>query len=190
MEEEQIDLKELPGEPVAAKTKLGWVLSGQLKFEGKSFNSPEAYTVNFLPHVRQDPRILSVQENVNRLWDLDTLGIRQEDEVHEAVIDDIRFTGTRYSVGLPWKVVHDKLPSYYGNCLVRLQAQIRKFKKDPHEFAECNKIVDEQLEKGIIEEVSRLDEAQRVYYMPSQTVVRTDAETTKVRLMHLVRMVR
>ena len=140
---------------MAVTTKLGWVLSGPLKFEGKSFNSPEDATVNFLSHVRQDPRMLSVEENVSRLWDLDTLGIRQEDKVHEAVIDDIRFTGTRYSVGLPWKVYHNKLPSNYANCLVRLQAQARKIKKDPQVFDECNKIVDEQLEKGNIEEVGQ-----------------------------------
>ena len=144
-----------PGEPVAVKTKLGWVLSGPLKFEGKSFNSPEDSTVNFLPHVSQHPRILSVEENVNRLWDLDTLGIRQENEVHEAVIDDIRFTGSRYSVGLPWKVGHDKLPSNYANCLLRSQAQVRKFKKDPQTFDECDKMVDVQVEKGIIEEVGQ-----------------------------------
>ena len=30
-----------PGEPVAVKIKLGWVLSGPLKLERKSFNSHE-----------------------------------------------------------------------------------------------------------------------------------------------------
>ena len=40
-------------------------------------------------------------------------------------------------------------------------------------------IADEQLEKGIIELVSRLDEAQKLYYLPSQTVLRIDAEKQK-----------
>ena len=82
-----------PGEPVAVKIKLGWVLSEPLKFEGKSFNSPKDSTVNFLPHVRQ------------------------EDEVHEAVIDDIRFTGTRCYVGLHGNYV-------MINCPLRMQTAL------------------------------------------------------------------
>ena len=172
-----------PGEPVAVKTKLGWVLSGPLKFQGKSFDSFDNSNVNFLPQIRQDLGMAGIERNVNKLWDLETLGIRQENEIHEAVIDDIQFTGTRYSVGLPWKISHDKLPSNYGNCLMRLQGQIGKFRKDPQIYDECNKIIKEQLEMGIIEQVSGLDDAEKIHYMPSQTVVRTNAETTKVRLV-------
>ena len=165
------------------KTTLGWVLSGPLKFQGKSFDSFDHSNVNFLPQVRQEVGMAGIEGNANKLWDLETLGIRQENEIHEAVIDDIQFTGTRYSVGLPWKISHDKLPSNYGNCLMRLQGQIGKFRKDPQVYDECNKIIKEQLEMGIIEQVSGLDDAETIHYMPSQTVVRTNAETTKVRLV-------
>ena len=41
-----------PGKPVAVKIKLGWVLSGPLKLERKSFNSHEDSNGNFLPQVR------------------------------------------------------------------------------------------------------------------------------------------
>ena len=116
-----------PGEPVAVKIKLGWLLSGPLKLERKSFNSHEDYNGNFLPQVRRCQGMLSVEENVNKQWDLDTIGIRQEDEAHKGFIDDIMFTGTRYSVALPWEVGNDTLPPNYSNFLMRLQGQIRKF---------------------------------------------------------------
>ena len=172
-----------PGEPVAIRTKMGWVLFGPLKLTGKEFKSANSAVVNFLPSVNQDVDKRNIEENVNRLWDLETLEIRQNDEVHETVKDDIIFTGNRYSVGLPWKIGHNKLPSNYENCVARLQGQLRKFKKDPIIFEECNKIVTEQLENGVIEPVAELDEAERVHYLPSQTVVRAEAETTKVRLV-------
>ena len=66
---------------------------------------------------------------------------------------------------------------------MRLQGQIKKFRKDPHIFYECNKIITEQVEMGIIEQVSELNEAETIHYLPSQTVVRAEAETTKVRLV-------
>ena len=168
---------------MAVKTKLGWVLSGPLKIAGKKFKPVSSAVVNFLPSVNQGVDKRSIEENVNRLWDLETLGIRQDDEVHETIKDDILFTGNRYSVGLPWKIGHNKLPSNYENCVARLQGQIRKFKKDPLIFNECNKIITEQLENGVIEQVVELDEAEKVHYLPSQTVVRAEAETTKVRLV-------
>ena len=171
-----------PGEPVAIKTKLGWVLSGPLKITGKEFKSVDNAVVIFLPSVNQSVENRNIEESVNRLWDLETLGIRQDD-VHETVKDDIIFTGYRFSVGLPWKTGHNKLPSNYGNCVARLQGQLRKFKKDPIIFEECNKIITEQLENGVIEKVAQLNEAEKVHYLPSQTFVKAEAETTKVRLI-------
>ena len=56
-------------------------------------------------------------------------------------------------------------------------------KKDHKVFDECNKIITEQLEKGIIEQVVEFDEAEKVHCLPSQTVVQADAETTKVRFV-------
>ena len=64
-----------------------------------------------------------------------------------------------------------------------MQGQIKKVKKDPKVFDECNKIITEQVEKGIIKQVVELDDAEKVHYLPSQTVVCVDAETTKVRLV-------
>ena len=35
--------------------------------------------------------------------DYETLGILEKDDVYEDMVDNIRFTGERYSVKLPWK---------------------------------------------------------------------------------------
>lgn len=39
---------------------------------------------------------------VEKLWDFETLGIREENEVNEALKDAISFNGKGYEVGLPW----------------------------------------------------------------------------------------
>eukprot|EP00794_Sanderia_malayensis_P012189 gene12189-biopygen9725 len=78
---------------------------------------------------------------------------------------------------------HRPLPSNYGNSIVRLNSQVKKFKKDPDIFKKCNDIIDEQVKLGIIEQVSEMDQANKIHYLPSQTVVRDDAETTKVRIV-------
>ena len=48
---------------------------------------------------------------------------------------------------------------------------------------ECDSIIREQEEAGIIEKVNELPSAEKVYCMPNQIVVREHAETTKVRMV-------
>ena len=96
-----------PGEPVAIDTVLGWVVSGPLG--GFDVDEPVTALANFVSAEVRNPAI-----DINQFWDLETIGIKdQSSDVHESVISDLKFTGTRYSVGLPWKENHDPLPSNY-----------------------------------------------------------------------------
>jgi hypothetical protein len=103
-------------EPVAVQTRLGWVLSGPMKVSvsGNETNSMHAVDVS----------CTKLDESIRRLWDFETLGIRQGDEVHESLKDSIKFNGTRYSVKLPWKEGHGALPSNYNISLKRLKGQL------------------------------------------------------------------
>ena len=71
---------------------------------------------------------LHLDELVNKLWDLDSIGIRGSDHAHETLIDNIHFTGKRYQVSLPWKVGHGDLPSTYDASLMCLRCQLKKLK--------------------------------------------------------------
>ena len=174
-------------EPVAVNTKLGWVISGPLK--GKiTENSEDCISTLFC--IENDEVYFagiekpnSLDKDVGKLWDLDSVGVRPVDTVYTDVIDNITFTGKRYAVGLPWKVGHKQLPSNYSNCFSRLKSQIKKLQNHPDLLNECHKIVKDQEERGIIEKVSELPAAEREYYMPNQIVVREHAETTKVRMV-------
>ena len=133
-------------EPVAVKTSLGWVISGPLK--GEQLNSISE--CNFVGYV-SEPTSLS------RRAKIDTIGIREKDDVHVHTIDNIQFNGERYSVGLPWKVGHGPVPSNYGNALGRLKGQLKSLSKSPSILSEYDKIIREQVDKGIIEQVTAMD---------------------------------
>ena len=49
----------------------------------------------------------SKESELQRMWDLETLGIKGGDDVHEELIDKIEFNGVKYSVKLPWKQGHE-----------------------------------------------------------------------------------
>ena len=174
-----------PHEPIAIQTTLGWVLSGPLPGE----KSSSIVTCNHVVHViepmpfnRQEKQDL--EKSLHKLWDLDTLGIRAEDEVHEGTIDNISFTGERYSVQLSWKVGHSPVPTNYNSSLIRLKSQFKKLSKPPDVLEKYDKIISEQLETGVIEEVLEPEMGENISYLPHQAVIREDVETTKVRVVY------
>lgn len=88
------------GEPVAVETQLGWVISGPLE-HSQSADREQAVSVNF---VGSDSTMKErLEEDIQVLWDLETLGITEGDEVYKEFVDNICFNGDRYSVKLPWK---------------------------------------------------------------------------------------
>ena len=119
---------------------------------------------------------------VNKLWDSESLGIKEEDHVHEPLIDNLCFTGERYRVGLPLKVGQGDLPSNYDLpfSLMRLQNQIKKLRKDPDTMEKYDQIIREQEQMGIIEKVPAIDNASKMHFLAHQAVIPDEAETTKV----------
>ena len=171
-----------PGEPVALKTTIGWVLSGPVK--GETLHSSSNCNVNFLTDSTSlfvNSEKHEIDSQLNKLWDLESIGIRVEDEVHTHVIDNICFTGKRYSVGLPWKVAHKPLSDNYSNSLARLKSQVRKLKDTPEIFEKYNEVIAQQVRDGIVEQVTELDPATKIHFLPHRAVIREDAETKKIK---------
>ena len=162
-------------EPVAVETELGWVISGPLTYS-QSADKGQVVQVNFVGSDRVSPD--SLDRNVPRLWDLETLGVTACDGVYEEFIESISFNSARYSVKLPWKESHDSLPSNYELSLSRMNSQIRKLRKEPEVLEEYDAVIKEQLASGVIETVTELEKADQVHYIPHLAVVRREASTT------------
>ena len=166
---------------MAVKTKLGWVLSGPLR--GTNVDGLVKSNISLIINATNLSKKQNIEEDVHKLWDLEMLGIRRGDEVYEDLLDRVKFSGERYPVSLPWKLGHKPLPSKYANSRCRLTSQMNTLRKEPSGLEACNNIIKEQEQSGIIERVTSLEKADKIHYLPYQTVIRTDAETTKVRMV-------
>ena len=158
-------------EPGAISTSLGLVLSGPLKIPQQKSTAGTNLVTHVLEIQEQEVQgtvheTLSVE--FQRLWDLDSMGIRERDSVHEHFLKNIKFQDGRYTVGLPWKEDHKLVPLNYDNSLQRLNSQMRKLKKDPHLLKEYDLVIQKQLRDGVIEAVSDLEvpEIGRTHYLP------------------------
>ena len=183
-------------QPVAVGTKFGWVLAGPVNNVPRSLlscvNLTKAHVLRV--DVECEPRVSSysnesdqfMDQKVSELFELEALGITEIDTVHENFVKDIRFENGHYVVKLPWRQHHDILPDNFELSSERLISTLKGLKKDPPLLKEYDRIINEQLQSGIIEQVyPSLVEPhdQRVHYLSHHPVVHEDATTTKVRIV-------
>ena len=115
------------------------------------------------------------------LWDLDSIGIRVSDEVHETFENEISFNNNIYLVTLPWKQGHYPSP-------LKLCQQFSAHAKPIKEIAQRAGSVGRlclQLKSGVIESVPALEkQSERLHYLHHQAVIRKGAERTKLRIVY------
>ncbi|UYV84919.1 hypothetical protein LAZ67_X004007, partial [Cordylochernes scorpioides] len=163
----------------AVETKLGWTLMG---------NSP---IIDSNDNVQQTLNLLTTRCDLKDLWDLEVLGIRDPvetcsketryQEIKEKFITKIqRQSDQRYSVGLPWKVEKESIPSNLDIAIKRLDISTKKMTSQ-NKLTEYSQIFRDWLTEGLIERVEENPLERRGYYLPHRTVYKMESKTTPIR---------
>ena len=76
-----------------------------------------------------------------------------------------------------------ELPSNKELALARLRLTTRKLEK-MGKLEEYNKVMQDQIDEGILEEVPEQQTGDIIHYIPHQAVIREDAESTKMRIVY------
>ena len=80
---------------------------------------------------------------------------------------EIRFTGERYQVKLPFKENHPMVPDSYTNASRRLATVIKNLKTQPEILKQYDQVIKEQLESGVVEvRQDQVLEPGNVHYLP------------------------
>ena len=161
-----------PGQPVAERTLLGWTVmsSGREDKDG-----PVLFTQ-------------STSNDYEQLCALDVLGLADTHENdQQTVYTEFKEQLERadagwYQTSLPWKGNHPTLPTNEMGSKKRLENLIRKLKKNEL-YEEYNAIIEEQLQKGIVEAAPEIPTGNE-YYIPHKAVVKKEAESTKLRIVY------
>ena len=184
--------------PTAISSKLGWLLSGQVPTSVES-EDPTVSNLILTGEPFETSRYSNAQRNddkivdsLKRFWETESIGItdyQQESSGNSNFIRDIRFTGERYEVRLPWKEECLEIEDDYKLCHNQLLALRHRLMKHPELLREYDEGIQQQLERGVIERVPQRsddDEVNRtgVHYLPHHGVVRKDKETTKLRVVY------
>ncbi|XP_065902306.1 uncharacterized protein [Dysidea avara] len=173
--------------PIAMQTRLGWVLSGPVP--GLSCQTTCNLVSTHLLMVdayMPEESGQSLDSTLKKFWDLESLGVNQDTpDVYAEFERRISFKDGRYEVALPWKETHGALSSNYELSLKRLTGLLRRLRQLPDVFQQYDKVIREQLDKGIVEIVSdKAIQNSMVHYLPHHPVVREDKSTTKLRIVY------
>ena len=173
--------------PVAIHTRLGWVLSGPTTLTGHPMPAVSLIATHTLRIDSEPCNTGRLDETLRSFWELESLGICEPDK---SVLDDfdssIQFKEGRYEVSLPWKESHGPLPTNYELSLKRLHGLLHRLRHHPEILKEYDAIIQEQRGKGIVQVVENSgDESdKKLHYLPHHAVIRSDKETTKVRVVY------
>ena len=165
-------LVESDGEPVAELTKFGWMIMS--------------------PGVEWDQNMMLMtttsQSDFERLCRLDVLGLEDTSEKDpNAIYDDFKDDLTRdkegwYETSLPWKPHHPDLPTNERGSERRLVNLVKRLERKGI-YNEYDKIIQGQLEKGIVEPAPAVAKGKECY-IPHEPVVKQSAETTMLRVVY------
>ncbi len=137
----------------------------------------------------------NVDRSIKRFWEVEACGsettqteVYTEEEkaaltqVKESLKYDI--TTRHYTVGVPWKPGHPKLPDNREQAMSRLCNTKRMLKKDEFTQTKYRKTIESYIEKGYMKCVSEEETPPpEVWYLPHFPVVRMDKTSTKVRIV-------
>ena len=187
----------------ALSSKFGWILSG--RHGRKDANTHESTllapslptvpsmsfdTVSQCEHISpdflSDPKV-----NLERFWDLETLGIKDpiketnNDKALQNFNETIFMEDNRYQVTWPWKEDTPHLPVNKDLAFGRLKSIFKRLNNDPENLQRYDGIIRDQLKQNIIEEADLTnDENTFKHYVPHHPVITPKKNTTKVRVVY------
>ena len=115
---------------------------------------------------------------------MDSIGIGDKQLVHESFLESIKVENGRYSVKFPFKSNNKFLPDNYQLSLARRHNLFKTLNKTPEQLIQYDKVIRDQLQKGIVERVPPESHPQpgSVYYIPHPAVICHELTTTRLRV--------
>ncbi|UYV77314.1 hypothetical protein LAZ67_15000474 [Cordylochernes scorpioides] len=172
-------IEQLAGGLTAIQTVLGWTLIGNTSSEKPETSAQMVIT------------LLTTQQRVASLWELETIGIRDPTEVisvkEKNVLMQEKFREKicrghdgRYLVSLPWKEGIGTIPNNLEIAKRRLEAVTQKLTQKG-QFVPYDEVFRSWFRENLIEEVDREDIRPTGHYLPHRPIYKVQSEATPIR---------
>ncbi|XP_011165208.1 uncharacterized protein LOC105199705 [Solenopsis invicta] len=168
-------------QPVAQKTKLGWVIGGPLKVESPRKASTAAICLTSTTN--------TIEAQLERFWKIEEGVPHAEPSENDKICEDefVRYhkrnAEERFEVRLPLRDSVERLGQSQEVAIKRLKSLERKFAKLPNLKQQYTKFIQEYEELGHMTRIMDPEQTKTTYFLPHHGVVRDDSLTTKLRVV-------
>ena len=172
-------------------SKLGFLLTGRPSPSAEPIQDTQAMSVVEEPAKAATTNSETTLDQLSNFWKLENIGIKDSPYLDddETALTQFRKTTVRdqgrYAIKWPWKddLSRDKLPNNYGLALGRMKSLGKRLAAEPTLLTSYDKVIQQQIDKGVIEEVVPDSTKNKVHYLPHHPVV-TPGKSTKVRIVY------
>ena len=170
-------------EPIARLTPLGWTCVG-----GPAVGSPYRNQTNFVRTFFANSDS-SLDILIKKFWEVEELTedpeslTTKEKDILKTSINEITQKNGRYEVSIPWKSKRPELTFNREMALSRLKGLEKRFVKDGNLKNDYCKVIEDYKRKEYIKRVNPMDEEKSQWLLPHFPVIKTDRQTTKVRVV-------
>ncbi|XP_071151548.1 uncharacterized protein [Mytilus edulis] len=162
-------------------SKLGWIVTGRTRetYEEKSetglliLSNTSSFEISDIENPDQS---IVVQAGICDLWNLESIGIIENMETSsdkkamEYFKETLKFKNGRYYVKWPWKENTPELPDNRELAPGRLKSCVARMRKKPDLLTKYDTIIQDQIQKGIVEEVNEF-RTDGKHYIPRHAVI-------------------
>jgi hypothetical protein len=126
----------------------------------------------------------SLYNRLEKLWDLETLGIRDNEHTTEfKFMKEVNFNGKQLEIKLSFREEHPLLPDNYTGCVKRFSSLITRLMANPNLLQEYDNIIKDKKESGVVESANDvLVPVGNVHYPAHHEVIRENKNIQKSEL--------
>jgi hypothetical protein len=179
-------------------SKLGWILTGRMnenssdkyEFQMNSSMLILSYEANNQNTLTSIDNIMQRKPDLSDFWNIESIGIVDKEDslgdkmAMEQFTKSLKFENNRYYVTWPWKDNNTDLPTNKELAKGRLNSCVKKLVKAPELLQKYDAIIQDQLNKGIIEKIDETMNEGKLHYTPHHAVITPQKTTTKVRIVY------
>ena len=177
-------------------SKLGWILTGRTSEVESEFNQINMLILTYGTNVSNTSVFTSIADvtpsktDLEDFWNIESIGVYHNPRVSndEMAIrnfkETITFENGRYQVTRPWKDIPPGLPINRELAMGRLRSTAAKMRSKPDLMKHYDTIIQDQLDKEIIEKVNSTFKGGTTHYLPHHAVINPLKTTTKLPLVY------
>ncbi|XP_065909767.1 uncharacterized protein [Dysidea avara] len=182
------DIKRGNEGPTAVSSKFGWLLSGPVNAGNKEVNyALSNLVIEGVGSLSEQCSDQDLSNDLHRFWETESIGIAEETQTASmsSLFVDLKYDWIlgRYQVTLPWKTDFRPQGNGYEISMARLNQLRSKLQRDKSLFQQYDATFKMQVQDGIIEHIPSKTYQDGCYFLPHHAVIKTDRETTKLRIV-------